>query len=375
MQKIVVSATIDPVVDARSQFVAFACASIERCARSSPAARSLADGNPALLAEFGRQWVAGCARQVGATLAVKRGDPAGESEDLWIYSTRVAVIMGLSATLGVVWCKCWTCTTPIIGGNWVVEMPLGADGMFLMKGKYNKRTGCVIDVGSCGCGGNWSANPRLDSAVSLPRVVELKRRDPPSWIYISGGFWVRNNKWLVLVEHEHMLTVWRMDVERALPVGDGLCLNSEVTIKCFGSMFSPFNPSGDELVFSDGNEHYFSDPCLYFVDLVKSIEAGVVVITNSLRLPEDWVFDFIWAAPDTILTMNRADSGAGVYNTKTREKTLFPNANWMHSISPGHFAVLHQDSAGDKFAKVYMASDVSHPTHQYLWHSEWSARK
>ncbi|KAH3714132.1 hypothetical protein Pelo_19360 [Pelomyxa schiedti] len=126
------SSTIEAVVDARSQFVSFACASIDRCGRRSPARLFLVE-NPAAFEEFGRQWVVGCARRVGTTLSFRA--TRAPVCDIWTpegrcyyfkAAARVDVFIGLSATLGVVWCKCWTTSeAPLrMGDGWAVERDL-----------------------------------------------------------------------------------------------------------------------------------------------------------------------------------------------------------------------------------------------------------
>ncbi|KAH3743896.1 hypothetical protein Pelo_14720 [Pelomyxa schiedti] len=330
------------VVDAGSQFVALACASIDRCGRGSAAARFVASGNPALLAEFGRRWVVACARQVGSTLLLTPSSSSSRAH------TKAHVFMGLSATMGVVWCKCWGESAST--RDWIVQVTVGGDRFVATD---NWREAWVID------GGGGVVSP-LRSQVHAPVI----------------SFWANNEKWLVRVDsgsERKKLIVWRMSGGE--PVGPGVGVECTEGVSGVCAKFSPFSAFGDELVFSSSE-----DTCAFlsagreslsFVDIDKSIASGVTVVTKEYPLPLINLIDFVWADPDTILTMH-SDTDSIVYNTKTGESKVFPVSQYqrMEAISPEHIA-FSLGSTGTTNERrttvrvVYSARDLSHPSHQY----------
>ncbi|KAH3705872.1 hypothetical protein Pelo_19580 [Pelomyxa schiedti] len=90
--------TIGAVVDVRSQFVAFASSSIERCGLGSAA--KLVSHNRALCESFGRDWVVGCCRQAQIINYEKKqysnlGDYPCSSDvvDICIHDTKTATLL------------------------------------------------------------------------------------------------------------------------------------------------------------------------------------------------------------------------------------------------------------------------------------------
>ncbi|KAH3723263.1 hypothetical protein Pelo_18031 [Pelomyxa schiedti] len=358
---------IEAVALARSQFVAFACASIGRCGCHSPARFFLVE-NPALFEEFGRQWVVSCVRKVGSTLSLHATcTPVcdiwmrpGSTDYYFKAATRVDVFIGLSATLGVVWCKCWTASeAPPRMADWLaVNRPLGGGdggdgdgngmGMFLVTSKSSEALGCVLDCAK--------------------RTVELLIYPQEGAKCLESGFWVANRKWVgvaVTSSRETLtnLVVWKMEKGVASPFERaGVCLKLTVPIEVCGATFSPFNPCGDELVVIGASFAADGSGCLYFVDLEKSVLAGTeAVITHTLALPEP-AFDLLWAAPDTILTMHFCNHGIGVYNTKTREQRVFPHLVYqkLECIPPAHFSLTPRDPQRSTVREVYSTSDTRH---------------
>ncbi|KAH3763901.1 hypothetical protein Pelo_4239 [Pelomyxa schiedti] len=220
---------------------------------------------------------------------------------------KLHVFFGLSATVGVVWCR------GSIDGDWMVHGSVG-DGRFVATDDV--REGWVIDSSGC-------AIAPLTKAWTL-------------------SFWVNNEKWLVW-GISSQLTVWRMS--GGVPVGPRVHVEWSERRIIF-ARFSPFSPCGDELVIVSSEEN---TSCAFlgggrdrlsFVDIRNSLESGVTVVTKEFQLPLNHVIDFVWADPDTILTMHRYTDNI-VYNTKTGELKVFPVSQYrqMEAISPEHIAV------------------------------------
>ncbi|KAH3723012.1 hypothetical protein Pelo_18282 [Pelomyxa schiedti] len=327
--------TIGAVVDVRSQFVAFASSSIERCGLGSAA--KLVSHNRALCESFGRDWVVGCCRQVGTTiiLPVPRADAdSDEMEPEWSLE-QVNVSIGVSATLGVVWCTCLDyrasgCITVTVG-----------DDRFMCD---ELKPSCVVDSR-----GNVVATLGDGEVDKYP-------------------VWRTNGKWLVKVDAAKNLVVYRMN--NGVPV----CPSHATVVRCTslrprndGARFSPFDPCGDEVVLigerGSGRE---GGAFISFVDLEKSCGAGVTVeARESHSLPYSEASSFLWSSPDTILTLHRdvRHDCYRVYNTVTGELHTFPTADYyLRSVFARHIVWLKHKSS---MYEVYSASDMSTPCCQY----------
>ncbi|KAH3760407.1 hypothetical protein Pelo_7780 [Pelomyxa schiedti] len=290
------------VIDARSQFVAFASSGIERCGVGSPA-RSLSH-NRDLCESFGRDWVVGCCRQLGTTVsfpvAAGTGTPT-DGTDPEARSVQVHMFMGVSATLGVVWC------------TWLDE------GSSMLR-----------DIEACVGENRFVASSYEGSAVIVDRngrtVATLdgeQQRDPL-------GFWVVNSKWLVWIQYdvdsESKLIVWRMG--NGLPVSDGVGVQGTALKNCAGGGFSPFEPFGDELLIVGCSDR----ARVSFVDLEKSIESGGTVESKRrVCLPYGDAFDLLWSSPTTIVTLHCLSGTYKVYNTVTGELVhTFPSEKYKN---------------------------------------------
>ncbi|KAH3722758.1 hypothetical protein Pelo_18538 [Pelomyxa schiedti] len=229
--------------------------------------------------------------------------------------------------MGAVWSRSWPRTSSSSGEesewrwlHWTVEGAVGDDRFVATD---DSRDAWVIDSG-----GGAVARLETRRGVPAPRM----------------SFWARNAKWLVRVDFDSepkKLIVWRMS--GAAPVGPGVGVEctEDISWKC--ARFSPFSPCGDELVIGSYENTTASlsgrRERLSFVDIDKSIASGVTVVTKEYPLPLIHLVDFLWAEPDTILTMH-SDTESIVYNTKTGESKVFPVSQYgcMKAIPPEHIA-------------------------------------
>ncbi|KAH3722893.1 hypothetical protein Pelo_18401 [Pelomyxa schiedti] len=302
-------ATIRPVIDARSQFVGgFGCSVLSRCGRGSPA--SLLSHNRALCEQFGRDWVVGCSRWIGTTvvLPLVGGDtevPNGKK------TVNFHVFIGLSATLGVVSCKC-------LGE---LQFTLKSDGRF---GYVQECVGDDRFVEGSLMGHSCIVNSEGEVVAELEGETQFD----------LFGFWVRNKKWLVRVEPHAIvkkLIVWRVD-SNGVPVSPcGVGVRCTVPLCGSAVRISPFDPCGDVIVFVGQQpvEGHQPLPTISFVDLEKSIEACVtVVVSKSEFLSDSSPCDLIWASPSTILILCRSYLAGGfrVINTVTGQARLFSSS-------------------------------------------------
>ncbi|KAH3766680.1 hypothetical protein Pelo_1441 [Pelomyxa schiedti] len=301
--------TIRAAIDARSQFIAFACASNGRCGVHSPA-KTLAD-SPLVCSEFGRDWVAGCCRRIGSTLAFLVGQ----------VSAVVHVFIGVSSTAGVVWCNAVSGSAlhaRLGEGHWSVE-------------------GCVCDDKFV-VDGQWDAPCVVDGAGNLvARLVHT----PDNYDPFSA--WASNGKWLVDVEEDAEERLYVRRVLKGVPVGDYVCLRWTAPIAGLFPRFSPFNPCGDELVLvggtkkkneerNMGGDAFVSPPGLMvFVDLEKSFVSGVIVETKRLPLTQHTPVGLMWSSPDTILTLHFANREYEVYSTTAGQLRHFPGNNYQRA--------------------------------------------
>ncbi|KAH3723172.1 hypothetical protein Pelo_18124 [Pelomyxa schiedti] len=328
--------TIAPIIDARAQFVAFASSWIvERCGACS-AAKALSHNR---------------ALQIGATITLTLAPPPGS------YRRRetVHVFMGVSATLGVAWCTC-----------------LGDGDLTSPSGDRCVIRGCVGDdrfVASS----LWGPSGVVDRHGNQLAALEGEQT--------SSLNWRSNGKWLVKLDETASavkLVVWRM--RNGVPVcPNGVAVDgSTCPLTQYGARFSPFDdPCGDELVLA-GCRMRPAGQLISFVDLEKSVCAGVMVLSReSILLPHPNPFDLVWSSPSTILTLHRYDSGDdewslyndssddgwSVYNRMTGELHTFLSVSYhAPSVSAQHIVWRMKCEA---MCEVYHASDVSKPVHQY----------
>ncbi|KAH3767328.1 hypothetical protein Pelo_810 [Pelomyxa schiedti] len=315
--------TIGAVVDVRSQFVAFASSSIER------SAAKLVSHNRALCESFGRDWVVGCCKQIGTTVAFPAlwAVDSDEMEPEWCRE-HVNVFIGVSATLGVVWCTCLDyrasgCITVTVG-----------DDRFMCD---ERKPSCVVDS-------------RGNVVATLNGQVD------------QFAIWRTNRKWLVKVDAARNLVVYRMNNGVPVCPSHATVLKCTLPLKGDGARFSPFDPCGDEIVLvgDRGGEGGF----ISFVDLEKSCGAGVTMeARESHALPHSNPFDLVWSSPDTILTLHRNSSHDcyRVYNTVTGELHTFPDYH-LQSVSALHMVWVNNKSS---MYEVYSASDMSTPLCQH----------
>ncbi|KAH3723260.1 hypothetical protein Pelo_18036 [Pelomyxa schiedti] len=372
------SAIIRVVVDARSQFVAFASSSIERCGVAS-AAKSLSH-NRALCESFGRVWVTGCLYQVGTTATaaeVRRGAVAstdGEEEGVHVF-------MGLSATLGVVWSTCPAARGLVLGDG----TSAGVDRVAACLGNTNNHNNNNNGNG----GGRFVAASTcmatvLDAAGKAVTVLADTEGDEMNWY--PEGFWVGNGRWLVFVGHPVLHTrlfVWRMmdggGVGGGVPVGAGVRVKLCVPLNRKGAGFSRFNPCSDELVFVGGECPKGSEgegakgegaaseaAAVSFVNLERSIDTGITVESKKrVLLPYSYPLGLAWESPDTILTLHN-DTIANnfkVYNIKSGEMHTFLYDNYagIYSVPPGSHIVACLSDVHTKY-EIYCASNLSQPS-------------
>ncbi|KAH3759925.1 NOD3 protein [Pelomyxa schiedti] len=336
---------------------------LTKCGRGSPA--RLLSHNGALREQFGREWVVGCSRWIGTTvtLPIVGGDAQAPLDAK--STVNFHVFMGLSATLGVVSCKC-------LGES---QFPPRGGRMF------GSVQGCVGDdrfvVGSF-FGGSCIANSEGKVVASLEGEIECDR----------FGFWLRNKKWFVRAEPHSIVSrviVWRVDNNGA-PVSRGVRVKCTVPLSRECVRISPFDPCGDEIVFvgEQPGSGWGAEPVpttISFVDLEKSIEAGVTVAVSkrSVYLPHSTPFDVIWASPSTILVLYRVTSGGrpmcagfSVLNTVTGQVRSFSEEMYtsISTVWPSHITALRRRRDGwwdtSSVCEIYCASsDLSHPSFSY----------
>ncbi|KAH3722585.1 hypothetical protein Pelo_18709 [Pelomyxa schiedti] len=180
---------------------------------------------------------------------------------------QVNVFIGVSATLGVVWCTCLD-----YRASGCITVTVGDDRLMCDELKPS----CVVDSR-----GNVVATLGDGEVDKYP-------------------VWRTNGKWLVKVNAAKNLVVYRMN--NGVPV----CPSHATVVRCTslrprndGARFSPFYPCGDEVVLigerGSGSE---GGAFISFVDLEKSCSAGVTVeARESHSLPYSEASSFLWSTP------------------------------------------------------------------------------
>ncbi|KAH3732127.1 hypothetical protein Pelo_17041 [Pelomyxa schiedti] len=328
------------IVDARAQFVAFACATIVgRCGVASPA-RVLAGAQP-VVEDLGRSWVAGPSRIVGFTSVFQDLPPSGP------IRKKLHVFLGLSATLGVVWCRPQTHSTwwPDDGNAMIAEDVQGniGGGMFIATSYYpsERSATCVVD-----------------SFGRLVARLAVGSGDDASAIVDSRWQFVCNSKWVVMVEAagdtQPRLTLWNLTrlwlatasaTTTRASGGDTIC--GGAVVKCNvntvvgWAQFPRFgDPCGDEIVMVGNDEEV---GCVVsFVDLQRSSEAGVSVVTSRCVIPHPNPIGLVWESPETLLTLHRPFDYC-VYNAKTENvpvRFLTTKYQCVRVIQPAHIGAV-----------------------------------
>ncbi|KAH3722732.1 hypothetical protein Pelo_18563 [Pelomyxa schiedti] len=331
------TATISPVVDARSQFVGgFACSWLDRCGRGSPA--RLLSHNRALCEQFGRDWVVGCSRWIGTTVGIVLSVP-------FHVSATMHVFMGVSATLGVVSCGCLDQPELAYDSRMYgeIEVTLGDDMFVEHSMQWVEHSLLWGETNIVNGEGNLVA--ALDE-VACEGMASEAHATPKR------------------------LIVWRRDRNNGVPVARGVGVRCTVPLSGDGVKLSLFDPCGDEIVFVGAEEgrgiKWLSS--ISFVDLEKSIEAGdtVVVSKKSVVLPPHSIpYDLIWSSPGTILILVHRDEHGetGVYNTVTGHSWSFSERYTRISTLQSEYITALCNSECD----VYTASsaDLSQPSYHY----------
>ncbi|KAH3760584.1 hypothetical protein Pelo_7589 [Pelomyxa schiedti] len=297
---------------------------------------------------FGRDWVVARSRWLGTTVVLPPG------EDLAVH-----VFVAVSATLGVVSCGClgrWRFTEWDERRFGSVQECVGA-GRFAEDSSLG--SSCIVD-----CGGAVAA------ALEGDRQLD------------GFGSWAGNKRWLVrLVRPQENLAprkivVWRMS--DGVPVSRGVVVRCTVPLSGEGVRLSPFDPCGDVIAFVGmevgGNEgaqqqQQQRSSSISFVDLGKSIEAGVTVVVSkkSFFLPPcSSPFDLVWSSPGTILILYRGEHGEpAVYNTVTGHSRSFPSSTKIFTVWPAHL-IAQGGTPSSTVSEVYcVSSDLSQPSCRY----------
>ncbi|KAH3766692.1 hypothetical protein Pelo_1453 [Pelomyxa schiedti] len=175
--------------------------------------------------------------QVGTTITLRNAHSGG-AETVCAH-----LFMGVSATLGVVWCK------------WL-------DPNAFSKGSYLERVdGCVGDDRFMTTS-FWAVSKIVDSSGNVVSDLGGPESDP-------FAFCVSNNKWLVRVENVDdvaLFTAWR--TSNGVPVSSGVGGTCTAPLNGTGAKFSPFDPYSDELFFVGSSN---SSSLLSSVNLEKGI--------------------------------------------------------------------------------------------------------
>ncbi|KAH3765375.1 hypothetical protein Pelo_2757 [Pelomyxa schiedti] len=258
---------IEAVIRARDQFVAVATgALVGRCGVGSPVTAAWSRGTIASLWEFGRSWVLCPSTPIGMTLLSR------DTQTVW-GPAKVHVSMGLSPTLGVVYCECLE-SVPASMAEALCHV-VGAIGRnrLVMEGIFSWS---VVD----GPGGN----PRMEQPL-------------------KGGHVVCSQSWVVR-KTARSLALWK--VHEGEPQEDDPLHTASAK---FRAQF--LHISGDTLAMWGGSRKR-SRVCsgrAVFVDLQKTYTSNAVSIIDQWEFPGLTCDEVVGALP--ICTLQTHNIGKG----------------------------------------------------------------
>ncbi|KAH3714126.1 hypothetical protein Pelo_19366 [Pelomyxa schiedti] len=246
--------SVQPVTDARAQFVALACGIFfdRRCGPGC--AVQLLRGSVDVLEMLGRRWVVCAARHV-----VDLVDNVVRYQDV-LWSVRCCVSLELSPTLGV-----------LSGACWIPPMWKGIHGI----------------PGSS----NFIVSLQGQECVMNNKGRFVRTLQPPE-IY---GTWICNSKWLVNIISQYF-TLWRIE-NVGEPKNPGVRLTMG-DLHCISSGFPPGD--GDELCVIVKEQSSY----ILFVDLPDSLEHGTIEIAKRVPLPYSSAFNMLWVSTNELLTLH-----------------------------------------------------------------------
>ncbi|KAH3722450.1 hypothetical protein Pelo_18844 [Pelomyxa schiedti] len=306
--------SVQPVTDARAQFVALACGIFfdRRCGPGC--AVQLLRGSFDVLAILGRGWVVCPTRHV-----VSLVDKCVHHKEA-VWSVRCCVFLELSPTLGVVSCACWL--PPKLKG--IHGIPGSSHFIVSLKGQEY--------------------------------VINNKGR------FVRGlqpldisGTWCCNSKWLVNTSCMY-LTLWRIQNGQPKNPGVHVALGD---LNCIRSGFPPGD--GEELaVIGEDQSSY-----ILFVDLPHSLEHSTIVIAKRVPLPFSSAFNMLWVSTNELLTLHFFEEGFKVYNTVSQRVKIFSSRySELDTYSSSHLIATIDKETAKKLGikqEVFRASDFDTP--------------
>ncbi|KAH3742749.1 hypothetical protein Pelo_15846 [Pelomyxa schiedti] len=340
-------ATIEIVVSARDQFIAFACGCL--VARTRPpasAARLLGEWPPSLVAEFGRAWVTRPCREVVSSVVVDTSVPPYDPGRV-AYYRQCHVWMCLSPTLGVVRSMRVStygpgmqflighiggCKVPKEATTATTEVKTKIKGAATTEETHVRSTGSQKHQSCCGDSGGdrivvlgrkpmMNMDMWVDVVDQSGFVVEnlhpgnggATGDEPGGGIYDAQCNW----RWLVLIGTEKSV-LWRIDEARgALEGGVTIALGSSppLSVRLSDSQVNVLFVQ----VFdgSDKSKNY-----LERIDLEQSFNKRMAVaLGERVPLPANHILKLGGHHPCTV-SWGAAETHT-MFNTKTRESRSF----------------------------------------------------
>ncbi|KAH3759072.1 hypothetical protein Pelo_9119 [Pelomyxa schiedti] len=280
---------IEAAIRARDQFLAVATgALVGRCGVGSPVTAAWSRGTIASLWEFGRSWVLFPSTPIGMTLL-----PNPHYPDLF---ERVHVSMGVSPTLGVVYCECWE--------NSPTSM---SEALCYLAGAVGNNRVVMV------CDQRWYlAEPPGAPARRKPRVTT------PS---LLGPVGECTTRWIVRKTPDS-LDLWR--------VRDGELDEGRAPHSVPARVATEYlHISGDTLVMvvrfrserRDAMRSLFTASVL-FVDLQKTYTSREMCITDQWECTSLASSDFVGAFPVCTLIRGKDEMGLNVHHSTSHISTV-----------------------------------------------------
>ncbi|KAH3744044.1 hypothetical protein Pelo_14544 [Pelomyxa schiedti] len=346
--------TFRGVLDARSQFVAFACGALFVPRLSLLGERAAAIKVLLDACQIGQRWVVRRARRIGLVIC------GAEAQLLQTLDFCPELFVGVSHTLGVVWHR-----------------------VHLLSGAGSRTAGlwghCGTDVGCyLGCG-NWISPDSHTVAAPIflmnegnGRFTRRARMLENIPTYNMKRQFQSNGKWLVCTAGS-VRTDWPcMRVWRIIDgVPDSHCVALDLKgYLLFKVRFQTWSHDADHVIVlasvSPSGWHVLS------VDLEASFSSGVLVHTRKDIVPSPSGVSFLSGdimqfQPEGFLTLHfqivkREPKATVLYNTLTGESVVFPHSDYsdIMLVQPS-YVVAERDGEDAYYQYIYTASNLRAP--------------
>ncbi|KAH3731489.1 hypothetical protein Pelo_17681 [Pelomyxa schiedti] len=262
---------VSGMVRAQDQFCALATGALVcRCGSNSPASHAWSPASMASLREFGMSWVLCVCRDVGITLLPEAvGENGGNKMTKGWCDSGLHVSIGVSLTLGTVYCDCWA--------NWPTAR---CEALCYIKG--------VI-------GGNRMAMSGADTRGDM-RVIEAHHRNTVECLPWRGCYCLFecSPHWIVMKTNNE-LELWKVhngEIQHPPRVVSNVHFQEEFTLRYLCLKGNILIMWGDNCATAEGNSS-----TVLFIDLKKTFSDSSLAVIQQWKFPNVYSWNVIPTTP------------------------------------------------------------------------------